>query len=159
MPEIPTEFVVLTPSTSFKLPANFSSEQMTHSKLCGLQEPQFKRNVGDILISVGISDILKNKSDSEVFTYEVLKDGKDLSFDITAIEKTNMVLIDPVSYLLQVRYPDVEWTTGELRKGVQCVLEHGSKVVERLMNNTKTFDSRMAELFHHGLPTPAADED
>ena len=150
---------ILGQGASFKLPADFSSVDTPFSKLGGLQSPRFLYHVGDMLISIGISHILKNYQDPAVFSYEKLKEGKDFSFDRTAIEKSDMKMVDPASYFLQLRYQEVEWSPTELRKGVQSLLFHGSNVIIELMNNSSTFQMKISDLIHYGLPVPNSEEE
>jgi len=156
---MPTDMTVLTGATSFKLPANFSSAETPFSKLSSLQKPKFLYNVGDMLICVALSDIIKNHTDQTIFTFDKLIEEKDFSFDITAIEKSDMFLVDPASFFLQTRYDEVEWTSSKLRRGIQSLILHGGEIVTVMLENMKTFEKKMAELFLDGLPVPETDEE
>ena len=151
--------VVLSPSASFMLPSDFVSTDTPYSKLQELDQPRHLYNVGDSLLCIAISDILKNHQQPEVFNYENLKEGKNLLFQRTPIEKSDMRMVDPASYFLQKRYPDVEWTTTELRKGVQSLVYHGGQVVVDLMDNPSTAQRKLSELIHFGLPVPEVPEE
>ena len=151
--------VVLSPAASFMLPADFISTDTPFSKIEGLVQPRFLYNVGDSLLCIAISDILKNHQQPEVFNYDNLKEGKDFTFQRTPIEKSDMRMVDPASYFLQKRYPDVEWTTAELRKGVQSLVYHGGQVVVDLMGNPSTAQRKLSELIHFGLPVPEVPEE
>ena len=70
-----------------------------------------------------------------------------------------MLLIDPASFFLQTRYDEVEWTNGKLRKGIQSLIFHGGEIVTVMLDNLKTFEKKMAELFLDGLPVPETDEE
>lgn len=153
------DMFVLSVGTAFKMPASFSSKDTPYSKLSTLQNPKWIYDVADILICVALSDIIKNHSDPTVFTFEKLKEDKDFSFDQTAVEKSDMRMVDPASFFLQTCYDDFEWTNTELKKGIQSLIFHGGNVVMEMFGNLQTFDKKMSELFLHGLPVPEVPEE
>lgn len=154
-----SSMVVLPPATSFNLPALFSNVESPYASFMKLQAPRYLYHVGDSLISLAISEIIKNKSDSTEFTFEKLLEGKEFKFELNQIEKSDMRMVDPSSFFLQTRYPEEDWTTSSLRIGVQALIYHGASVVEDLMKNGSTFEKNIVELIDFALPSPDTTQD